>query len=340
MPSKVLLVRHGPGRGRFANYANAWLRQIAAERPELARRIVVHETGRASEPSLDGFSAVFFLLADPLKELYPACYAEASRIADRAVAGGIRVVNPPDALSNTVKTVQARLWRAEGIPCAGCEPFADRAEFARAVSRVAFPAIIRPDHLHAQQYTFQCRTREDALAIPADQLRFPGLALEFIDCREGYARAAPDTVWSRYYHRKRSYVFGGRVVTQAIYFSDRPVVASETATIARYAGARAWQTALLPFRRWDREVLRADRAFASGEAEQPDLLRRAVRALQLDFAAVDYARLADGRLVLWEANPHPSMAQWHRQALAVPRRLRGRWKRVYRAAGDFIAELS
>ena len=338
MQSKVLLVRHGAGRGRFENYANAWIKAIAG-RPGLAGRVLVHETGPGSEPSLDGISAVFFLMADPLKERYPDCYAQAARIADRAVAHGIRVVNPPDALSNTIKTVQARLWSAQRIPCAGCEPYTDRAAFEQAVARVAFPAIIRPDQLHAQQYTFLCHTREEALAISPDQLRFPGLVLEFVDSREGYARTAADSVWSRYYHRKRAYVFGDRVLAQAIYFSEGPIVAAETATFTRYAGASAWQAVLLPFRRWDRETIRADVAFATGEADDPDLLRRSVHTLGLGFAAVDYARLADGRLVLWEANPHPSMPVWHTQALSVPRGLRRRWNRLHRAALDFIADL-
>lgn len=103
---KLLLVRHGPGRGRFVNYANAWIRRAEGRRPGLYRRMVIHETGE-KPPSLEGVGAVVFLLADPLRERYPDCYEEARRIADEAQARGLPLVNAPDALSNTIKTVQA-----------------------------------------------------------------------------------------------------------------------------------------------------------------------------------------------------------------------------------------
>src|SRR5512146_2158218 len=92
----VLLVRHGPGRGRLDNYGNGWLKRLARTGPDLRRRIRIHETGSGDSPSLDDVAAVVFLLADPVRELYPACYAEASAIAAAATARGIRLVNPPD----------------------------------------------------------------------------------------------------------------------------------------------------------------------------------------------------------------------------------------------------
>ena len=44
----------------------------------------------------------------PLNQCFPACFKEARKIADRAIQAGIRVVNPPQALSNTVKSSATR----------------------------------------------------------------------------------------------------------------------------------------------------------------------------------------------------------------------------------------
>jgi glutathione synthase/RimK-type ligase-like ATP-grasp enzyme len=333
--TKVLLVRHGPGRGRFINYANAWVQQAERHRPELYRRLVVHETG-GPELSLDGVGAVVFLLADPLRERYPACYEEAARIAARAAERGLRIANPPDALSNTIKTVQASRWQAAGVPCAACVPYASRAEFDAAIVRVPFPAIVRPDLLHAQQFTFRCATRDDAAALTAQQLQYPGLVVQFIDTRAGWDKVAPGSVWERYYHRCRAYVFGDRVYSQAIYFSEDPIVASETATFQRYKGWGMLLSPLLRLRPLVHRTVVEDIRYADGPPEQPELLVRAVRALGLDFAAVDYARRADGSLVFWEANPHPAMPVWRHVALPVARRLRRRWGTIHRAALTFL----
>jgi hypothetical protein len=336
--SKVLLVRHGPGRGRFVNYANGWLRHAERHAPAVRRRLLVHETGQGT-PSLAGVGAVVFLLADPLRERYPACFEEATSIAERARERGLRIVNPPDALSNTIKSVQASLWQGAGVPCAALADYANRAEFEAAIPRVPFPAIVKPDLLHAQQYTIRCETEAEAARLTDDRLRYPGVLLQFIDARAEWRRTAPGTVWARFYHRCRAYVFGDRVVPQAIYFSEDPIVASNTSTFHPYKGWGVLRSPLLAFRPATKRTVIEDLRFAEEPAEQPELFVRAVRALGLDFAAVDYARLAPGSLVLWEANPHPSLPVWRYMPLPIARRLRRRHTRLADAAVQFLAHL-
>jgi hypothetical protein len=336
---KLLLVRHGPSRGRFVNYANAWIRRAESRRPGLYRRMVIHETG-GSGPSLEGVGAVVFLLADPLRERYPDCYEEAKGIADEAQARGLPLVNAPDALSNTIKTVQASRWQAAGVPCAACVPYRNRAEFDAAIARMPFPVIVRPDLLHAQQFTFECRTLEEAARLGEAQLRYPGLVVQFIDTRERWDQRAPGSVWHRYYHRCRAYVFGDRVFPQAIYFSEEPIVSSETSTFHPFKGWGMLKSPLLRLRPEVRQTVIEDVRYADGPPDAPELMVRAVRSLGLDFAAVDYARLGDGSLALWEANPHPAMAVWRHMALPVARGLRRRWQVIYDGALDFLERLA
>jgi hypothetical protein len=336
---KLLLVRHGAGRGRFVNYANAWIQRARHHRPELSRRLVIHETGNAP-PSLDGVGAVIFLLADPLRERYPRCYEEAVRIAEGARGRGIRVLNSPQALSNTIKSIQARIWRAAGVPSAACASYANRGELEAAVRQVPFPAIVRPDLLHAQEFTFTCTTPEEASGLDETRLRYPGVVLQFVDTRSGWDRTAPGSVWERYYHRLRAYVFGDRVLPQAIYFSEDPIVSSKTSTFHAYRRWGVLPSAFLPVPPLVRQTVHEDIRFANGSPDAPETMVRAVQTLGLDVAAVDYARLGDGSLVLWEANPHPAIPSWRHMELPVARNLRSRGLRLSDAALDFLERVA
>ena len=337
--SSVLLVRHGPGRGRLQNYGDGWLKRLARIRPDLRRRVRIHETGSGLAPSLVGVAAVLFLLADPVRELYPACYTESAEIAQRAGKRGIRLVNPPDALSNTIKSVQARLWTEAGIPCAPCVRFESRAELERVASSATYPVIVRGDLLHGQQATFVCRGPEEVRALPAGGLAYPGLVVDFLDSRATYRSRAPDGVFARYYHRCRTYVFGRRVVPGGIYFSKDPIVGTGTATWARYQGGGRLLEPLARLRSEDRAVVAADVAFATSPPLQPELARRAARTLGLEFAALDHIVQADGSLTFFEANPHPYIASFRHTPLPFLRHIRPRTHLIYDEIGGLLEDL-
>jgi hypothetical protein len=280
-----------------------------------------------------------FLLADPVRERYPECYAEASAIEQEAVQRGIRVVNAPDALSNTIKSVQARLWTLAGIPCAPSQRFETREDLERLTNSATFPVIVRADLLHAQQFTFVCRSPEEVRALPVDGLAYPGLMVRFIDSRATYVTVAPESVFARYYHRCRTYVFGRHVVPGAIYFSANPIVGSYTATWARYGGNGRFAEPLVWIRHDDRKIVAADVRFASSPPLQPKLMGQAANALGLEFAALDHVMLADGSVVFWEANPHFYMAALRDTPLPFARRIRSRTQRIHDAIGMFLADL-
>ena len=337
--SVVLLVRHGPGRGRLQAFGDGWLRRLARTRPELRGRIEVHETGSQRLPQLARVACVVFLLADPVRELYPACYAEASAIAEKAKQRGIRLVNAPDALSNTIKSVQARLWAHAGVPCAPCQPFESREALERLANSATFPVIVRGDLLHAQQSTFVCRSPDEVRALPKDQVAYPGQMVRFIDSRTSYLSAPLDSVFARYYHRCRTYVFGRHVVPGAIYFSASPIVGSDTATWARYAGNGRFAEPLAWIRREDRQIVAADMAFANSSPLHPQLMRQAANVLGLEFAGLDHVVLADGSVVFWEANPHFYIAPFRDTPLPIARHIWPRTRRIHDAIGMFLAEL-
>jgi hypothetical protein len=66
----ILIVVHGPGRGRDVPTGGVFMDRVRETDPELAARIRCHETGSAA-PDLSGVGLVMFWLGDPLKEKYP-----------------------------------------------------------------------------------------------------------------------------------------------------------------------------------------------------------------------------------------------------------------------------
>lgn len=169
---RVLIVRHGAGRGRLRRYMHEVLTYLRRTRPALSRHLVLHSTGEPL-PDWGGIGTVVFWLGDPLRELYPACYHEALGLANEARRRQLRLINAPESLSNSIKSVQASAWRAAGIrtpPVARFEHFAD---LLAASQRFDYPLLVRGDERHVQQGIGLYRDRVELTgANPAD-LPFP-----------------------------------------------------------------------------------------------------------------------------------------------------------------------
>jgi len=149
---------------------------------------------------------------DPLRERYPACYEECARLAVEAQSRGLRLVNPPDALSNSIKSLQSRIWRAAGVPTPPHFRYEDRDELNTLLGGVAFPAIVRSDLDHSQAGMRFCRSPDDVFRINEAELPRPGTITPFIDTRGGFRVTKPESTWAKYYHKKRAHVFGNAEV--------------------------------------------------------------------------------------------------------------------------------
>ena len=331
----ILLVRHGPGRGRIPDYLSQVIDAIESADPELARAIRHYRTGEP-EPSLDDIRGVVFWLADPLREWYPECYADGVRIANAARSRGIRIVNGPEALSNSIKSVQEQRWNAAGIPTPRQTRFESRLELEALLGQARFPVLLRGDETHSQEGMRLLQSAECLQQIPDTELRLPGSLAEFVDTREGWRRTAPGTPWARLFHKKRIYVMGEVVRTVHVFFSEDPIVSMSVSTF------RCQQRPLQQPLRYMRLLglhgacLRADYDYWAQETEHADLMIRAARALDLEFVAIDYSDRAEDGPILWEANPYFNLPRWDRNVLARQRRLEERHPGLHAAFVSFL----
>ncbi|MEM8882523.1 MAG: hypothetical protein AAGD14_00470, partial [Planctomycetota bacterium] len=207
--ASLLLVRHGPDRGRIPNYLEHILDAVRESDPEVMQAVRDHRTGSPA-PSLDDTRAVVFWLGDPLREWYPDCYTDASAIAREAEKRGIRIVNHPDALSRSVKSVQARLWHEAGIDTPSMTRFESREELRELLEGVRYPVVLRADEAHAQR---GMRILNEAADLGDAAVELPGALAEFVDTRAGWRTVRPRSIWARLFHKKRAFVMGDIVRT-------------------------------------------------------------------------------------------------------------------------------
>jgi hypothetical protein len=297
---------------------------LATSRDPLIYRLKVHRTGEPV-PSFEPTDVVLFWLGDPLEALYPRCYASALEIERRARAAGARVLNPPEALNRTSKVKQSIIWRRAGIPCAGAWGFQTYDELLDALPRLPRPLIVRHDWGHSQRGGMFVAWTEREVRKQALNVQFPVAALEFLDVRAEFETKNGSSVYERFHHKKRAFVFCDSVVNSHVFFSSSPLVCLSTSTFMRQA---RWSGRLARRLGLGRELLRdtidADKAFFEGPPDSPETLQAAMMALGLDVAAIDYASRPDGGVIVWEANPYFSLPHGSRSVLpeernAVPR---------------------
>ena len=336
------MVRHGLNRGphlrlrRFRPPLYQPLFDDLSRRwHETGRSIRFWETGRP-QPDLDDVRAVVFLLRDPLRELHPDCFDDAAELACRARNAEIRLVNPPWALSNSIKSTQSRLWRAAGLPTPACDRFDTIEQLHELVRDMPFPIMLKSDRQHAQERMVVCPSHE-ALNRLVDRIGVPGAVSPLLDTREGYRQVDPRSAYANFYHKKRTMVFGNHVCNNHLFFSEQPIVGCMTSTFRHFRSINPVRRAIGHMR--CRHHVALDLDYWASEPEHPETMVRAARVLDLEVAAIDYSSTADGGIVLWEANPFFSLHRWPFAVLAGQRQLKRRIPRFHDMAARFFADL-
>jgi hypothetical protein len=333
----ILIVRHRIGRGLSPHHMGPALRHLQQHRPDVHRRLVFHRTNKPT-PSLERIGAVVFWLRDPLRVRSPDCYAQAVRIAEAAKRRSIRLINPPDVLSDFGKSRQARLWRQAGIPTPDVERFETLESLRDGAARLDFPLMIRADEEHKQHGARVVNDRDALLNLTASQLVFPCAVSPLIDVRSGYRVTAPNSAFAKLFHKKRLIVANDAIRTKHTLFSENPIVCASTSLFASKGQFWGFESPfpLLPLHK---ECVAHDLAYWQREEEHSVLMRKACGALGLSYAAIDYSNLADGTPILWEANPVFAMPQLKDIMLPRRRRAAERIESYYGVIGKFLNEL-
>lgn len=351
-PSLLLIVTHGEGRAPKSRFMSAVLQHVRQAYPDLSRSIACHATGEAA-PSLDGVACVFFALNGPL-EVHPACFSDAVVIEKRAEEAGIRMVNPPRALSNTIKSAQAKIWRQGGIPTPPHIVFENPEKLVASASTFSYPVVVKSDRLHQQKGMRVCRDKlELRRAIEAHELEAPIAIAPFIDTRRGFREHRRGSIWAEFYHKKRTFVFGEILHPRHVLFSREPIVGLKNCTLSSYkrrAKAERTRTSRVLRRLFGdkrghavdcvaQQSILEDNAFFDAPPEEPLLLQKACGLLGLEVAAIDYSVGFDGEIVLWEANANFGLVAQKNYLLGEERKFSERRHRLLEDGQRFIQSL-
>ncbi|MEZ5967947.1 MAG: hypothetical protein R3C00_02640 [Hyphomonas sp.] len=302
---KILVVVHGPGRGRDVPTGRVFLSRLRETDPQFARRLSVHATG-SGPADLSGVALVLFWLGDPLHLKYPECYAEAAAIADAARERRIPLLNPPEGLSNTSKAAQAAIWAGAGIPSAAARLVNSADELLSAYDKFNGDCLVRSNVEHTQRDVSILRSARDAHEASAN-CAFPAVVIRLHDVRREYRAAGedPHSLYARFHHKARAFVFRDKVIPSHLFFSRSMIVGLDNSLFAREARPRRRMARACGFRRdLFQEIIDEDLRYFGSNLSCKPVLSRAVRELGLDFAAVDYSIRPDGSPILWEANPY------------------------------------
>jgi hypothetical protein len=240
-------------------------------------------------------------------------------------------------LSNSVKSIMSRIWRAHGLPAARNIPYSNMDELRAIAHQVPFPAFVRSDWLHGQQGMRLVRNQEELASLDPRKIPVPGCLSPFVDTRAGFRDQDPSSEFAKFFHKKRVWVMGDQVRASHLFFSASPLVSSVHGTFGHYRSIN-------PIRRLRgrlacREHVRLDREFFYRGEPHADLLLRATRALDLEFAAIDYSSFADGRIILWDVNPHFALELWPFDVLARQRRVHERHRACHDVLHEFLTTL-
>ncbi len=271
--SRLLIVRHRKYQRRFFDVILKW---VAANVPELAPLFDVRDLPvRVRDWSPYALHVPW--LQDPVQEWSPETYDQANGLAAECDARGIPVLNRVDRMLNATKSRGAELMRSAGVATPKMAPIADAREFERSLLGLALPLFVREDWGHSRN-VFRVDSPADVRQIPWTTLQRP-VAIEIVD-----VRSPRDGL-----HRKYRYVAAGDVgVSHHVQTSAEWITRGEN-------------------RVFTNEAREEELNYITRPDPNHDALQRARRALGLEVVAFDYGYTPDGRMVVWEANPFPTI---------------------------------
>jgi hypothetical protein len=246
-----------------------------------------------SQDVIKKYDVVIFYYHDPLKQLYPDIYKYAKNIESFCDANGITFINKPDTLSNSSKSTQLNLLSKGGFTVAKSHLFKNDSDLLKQ-KNIKYPIFIRHDSGH------------DSLAEGVSDIIYSDVDLSRIfkknekklednDYLKGLvALGWIDTKSSDGFYRKyRVFVFGNFIIRGPLQISQNWFVHSENIV-----------------KRKDLED--ENKKFMCGKVgmQESDYFAKVNNVLDLDFSAIDYSYDKSGNIVIWEANPHPSLGEW------------------------------
>lgn len=243
------------------------------------------------ESTILNYPVVAFFYRDPLNILYPREYAYAKKIEKICTENNIKFINTPDALSNSVKSIQLKILQENGFCVANFFPFNDLSELKSfAISN--YPIFIRYNAGHDSDGSFMqglFYSYEDVLNNISNSLfeskrHFKDkIAIQWVDTKFS----------DGFYRRYRAFVTRSDAIKGNVFISHDWYIHGKNAIRNEITSNE--QNSFM------------NSVFTTKEK---DFFIKANKALELEFSAYDYSYTKDEEIIIWESNPHPALTKW------------------------------
>jgi len=270
---RFLIVRHARNKPNFYDVLLTWLEK---NHPELRKRFELH---RLPCHIRDWRPYVLCVpwLQDPVQAWSPTAFAQANNLAEACDARAIPIINRVDRLTAAGKASGAALIAKAGIRTAKMALIENPDLFRETFCGLTLPLFVREDWRHCGP-VIRVESDSEVRKIRLSRFRRP-VAVEFVDVRSSIDGLC----------RKFRYVAAGEI---GYPLSMHP--------------SKAWfvKGSNTEFS----ETLRDEELnFLMHADPNHERLQAARRSLGLDFVAFDYSYDREGRLIVWEANPYPTI---------------------------------
>src|SRR5262245_14875026 len=270
---RFLIVRHPRNKPHFYDVLLTWLEE---HHPNLRRRF---DLQRLPCHISDWRPYVLCVpwLQDPVQAWSPTAYDQANRLAAVCDARAIPIINRVDRLTAAGKASGASLIAKAGIRTAKMARIDDQALFRETRCGLTLPLFVREDWRHCGP-VIRMDSEAEVRRARLSQFRRP-VAVEFVD-----VRSPADGLY-----RKFRYLAAGEIGFPLSMHPSKAWFVKGSNTVF----SDALRDEELHF------LLHAD--------PNHERLQAARHLLGLDFVAFDYSYDPEGRLVVWEANPYPTI---------------------------------
>lgn len=238
------------------------------------------------------YNVVVFYHRDPLKHLYPEVYKYAKKIERLCLNNGIRFVNTPEALSRSIKSEQLKTLLGAGFLVAKNFKFRNISELSHIKAEI-FPIFVRnnighdSDNLTVQGpfNNYNDMLKKYKYKSLGDKKHLDGkVAIQWID-----TRSPKDGLYRRY-----------RVFATSIDAIPGNVYASND-----------WYTHGM------NSIVNSSTQYENNNfknkkfsKKQKNFFIKINITLGLEFSAIDYSYTSNGKIIIWEVNPHPALSSW------------------------------
>ncbi|MEC4815272.1 MAG: hypothetical protein SAK29_18640 [Scytonema sp. PMC 1069.18] len=268
-PKRILVVRQKDHQSTYNDYFLYWVSQ---HYPEARSLFEVHYLP-CQISNWDRYALFVPWLQDPLKERFPQIYTYAKELEAQCEEYNIPIINPVDRLSNSIKSVAAKVIESVGLRTAKTIPITEPQEFKKTLGGLSTPFLIREDWIHGSHIYF-IQHPDEVQNVPFDKFIAP-IALEFIDTR------GADGLYRKY----RYFAIGDEGVSGPLMVS------------------KAWEVRDNRDRVMNESAIAEEIAYISSIDPNHEKFQQARKALGFDFIAFDYSYDLQGNIIVWEPNP-------------------------------------